>query len=112
MRSLYRQCVVLSVLYLLVAGLGAAAYFLHYRPMWMTPEVLDGTPKLLRDPATPVERLRQAALHGHELNVSAFQVIDSAFVLLLIISLGACAVLACVALRLRPHLRGGENNAL
>jgi len=111
-RSLYRQCIALAALFLIGAVLCAGAYFLYYRPTWMTPEVLVRAPAFLRDPATPLERLRQTALDGHELIVSGFKALDVAVVLMLIISVGAAFILGYVALRLRTALQRGSENAL
>jgi hypothetical protein len=80
--------------------------------MWMTPELLDGIPELLRDPATPIEPLRQTALDGHRLILSAYRTVDSAIAFMLIISAGAAIMLCYVAIRLRRYANGGEGNAL
>ena len=112
MRSLYRTCIALGAFLLLAAAFCSAGYFLYYRPMWMTPEVLERVPAFLRDPATSIERLRQTALDGHQLIISGFKALDAAVVLILIISLGAAAMLGYVALRLRSAIQKGGDNAL
>jgi hypothetical protein len=101
MEQLRRLCVIAGSLFMLLAGIVAGGYYLYFRPMWMTPEVLVRIPRFLRDPATPLERLRDTALAGHELVLSGFVALDSAALLLIVVALTAAIALLYVGLKLR-----------
>jgi len=108
MGSLHRQCVIGGAIYLLISATVAAAYFLHFRPSWMTPEVLVQTPAYLKDPTTPPENVRDIALKGHQVILDSFAVLDAAIVFMLILSIGAAAVLLYVAARARSVAKNGR----
>ena len=101
MKSLYRLCLFAGALYFVGAGIVAGGYFLYYRPMWMTADILDRVPEAIRSSAATLESLRQTALNGHQLLISGFATLDSAINLILILSLGAALILLYVGAKLR-----------
>ena len=112
MKAIYRLCFAVGCSYLLLAVAVAGSFFLHFRPMWVTSDVLTRVPAFLKDPATPTEKLRQTALDGHQLILSGFQSLDAAIVLILIISMGAGALLLFVGAKIRAASNVPGENAL
>jgi hypothetical protein len=101
MGSLYRQCITVGAIYLLASVVIVGGYFFHFRPGWMTPEVLVRTPAFLADPATSAAQLRETALKGHQVIVDGFAALDAAIVFMLILSIGAAAMLIYAGTRIR-----------
>ena len=109
MRSLYRTCAIGAAIYLVISAAVAAAYFLHFRPGWMTPEVLVHTPALLTNPSSPPEKVREIALKGHQVILANFAALDAAIIFMLIVSLGAAATLIYVAARARAATKNDDS---
>jgi hypothetical protein len=76
MTALTRLALFLSGLFALVTAVAAWGYWFYFRPIWTNAETLGRMEAFITDPATPLDRLRFAALDCHRVFIQSHDTID------------------------------------
>ncbi|HZM33785.1 MAG TPA: hypothetical protein VFC18_04755 [Burkholderiales bacterium] len=101
MTRLARLSALYAGLLLLGALLISGGYYLYYRPMFPSSEKQAAVARLIRDPGSSIEQVRNVALEGHEVVVSGFAAMDAAIFLIVIVCVVAAAGFVSIAVAAR-----------